>query len=325
MKKSKLYSFLILVGLCSVVFAQKKEPILLTTLTGHTEKVSSLAISSDGHWLASGSDSKDIFGEHGTFEIIIWNLKTNKILYHLSGHEASIQSLAFNPDGSTLVSGDSKGTLKVWDVLTGLEITSSKENEWLNTLVFTPNGKLIIGEENFAKKLKVWTANPLQLIAQITVGVETNNIDISPTGEMIAIGCYKQFKIWSFPQKDFLKSNDFESRIHCVKYSPNGKLIAGGLGEGDIVLWETDQYTPIATLKGHFLPVLSVSFSRDNSLLVSGSSDQTIRLWDIKKQVELSSLVNQHKGNISAVCFSPTENVFFSTGEDGSIKVWKLR
>jgi WD40 repeat protein len=65
------------------------------TLKGHSELVRAVAISPDGHILASSSADKTIK---------LWNLETGKLLYTLEGHSSLVISVAFSPDGTTLAS-----------------------------------------------------------------------------------------------------------------------------------------------------------------------------------------------------------------------------
>ena len=77
-----------------------------------------------------------------------------------------------------------------------------------------------------------------------------------------------------------------------------------------------DQQKEILRLKGHFKPVLSVSFGFDNTKLASSSSDQTSRIWDLKKQSEIVQQTNEHKGNVNSIEFISPKNVFLTGGEN---------
>ncbi|MCV3217343.1 AAA-like domain-containing protein, partial [Plectonema radiosum NIES-515] len=80
------------------------------TLTGHSSSVWSVAFSSDGKTVASGSSDNTIK---------IWDISTGKLIRTLTGHSSSVSSVAFSSDGKTVASGSSDNTIKIWDISTG--------------------------------------------------------------------------------------------------------------------------------------------------------------------------------------------------------------
>ena len=103
--------------------ADARKPDLLLRV-GHTQPVQALAFSPDGKWLASGGYDKSI---------IVWNLSSGREEFHLGGlpvpqpppgptsqsqMKQVISGLAFNSDGTRLVSAEVSGAVKVWDLQT---------------------------------------------------------------------------------------------------------------------------------------------------------------------------------------------------------------
>src|ERR1700681_3160439 len=78
-----------------------------------------------------------------------------------------------------------------------------------------------------------------------------------------------------------------------------------------------------ATLKGHTDRVISVAYSPDGKTLASGSSDTTIKLWDVATGKEKATL-SGHTNHVGDVVFSPDGKTLASGSEDQTIKLWAM-
>lgn len=81
-----------------------------------------------------------------------------------------------------------------------------------------------------------------------------------------------------------------------------------------------------ATLKGHKEMLYAVAFSPDGKYLVTGSFDQTIKLWDAVTGKEIKTLAGSagHQKQVLAVAFSPDGQSLASGAQDNTAKIWDL-
>jgi serine/threonine protein kinase len=77
------------------------------------------------------------------------------------------------------------------------------------------------------------------------------------------------------------------------------------------------------TLKGHSSDVNSVSFSPDGEMLVTGSDDRTIKLWNLRTKQEIRTFKG-HSSWIYAIAISPDGQIIASGSADKTIKLWNL-
>ena len=111
---------------------------------------------------------------------------------------------------------------------------------------------------------------------------DIREITYSPDGTQLAVG--GSAGIWLYDadtgeELSFLTGHTYG--VSSVSFSPDGKTLASGSGDGTVRLWDVATATHKATLTGHTDTVWSVSFSPDGKTLASGSDDSTVLLWTL--------------------------------------------
>ncbi|QTA80243.1 WD40 repeat-containing protein [Desulfonema limicola] len=132
---------------CSIKIWNRKTGQCINTLKGHLDRVSSLALSFNSLWLASGSYDWDVR---------IWNMKSGKCAKILKGHEGRVECLAFSPDNKFLASGSGDQAIRIWDYKTGRCIYFLKGHEnWVKALAFCPESRFLAsGSEDCT--IRIW-------------------------------------------------------------------------------------------------------------------------------------------------------------------------
>ena len=82
-----------------------------------------------------------------------------------------------------------------------------------------------------------------------------------------------------------------EDELRSVAFSPDGRLLAGGQVNGEILLWETDGWTRVgAALPPGGGQVLAVAFASDGRTLAGSYAEAEVALWDVESQQTIGSL-----------------------------------
>jgi Tol biopolymer transport system component len=77
-------------------------------------------------------------------------------------------------------------------------------------------------------------------------------------------------------------------------------------------------------LLGHRGSVWSVAFSPDGKRMVTGSSDNTARVWDLSGATPTATVLEGHRGSVSSVAFSPDGKRVVTGSSDNTARVWDL-
>ncbi len=303
--------------------AQKVESIvkapefsLAKTLSGHTNSVWSVAISSNGRTLVSGSEDKTIK---------LWNLETGQLRHTLAGHADTVRSIALSADGQTLVTGSGDKTIKLWNLQTGkLRRTLEGHSGPVWSVALSPDGQTLVsgGEDN---TIKIWHLQTGEL-RRLLFGHSGRvfSVAISPDGQTLATGSAdKTIKLWNLSTGELRGTLEGHAdAVRSVAFSPNGGNLASSSWDGTIKLWNPRTGERLHTLQGHTAQVVSAAFSSDGQTLASASLDKTIKIWDLQTGLPRRSL-SGHSDWVLAVATSPTGQTLVSSSKDKTIKLWQ--
>jgi WD40 repeat protein len=135
--------------------------------------------------------------------------------------------------------------------------------------------------------------------------------------------------------------------INSVAYSADGKLLVTGALDNSVMLWtvpdapappddkaKVPEFKAFAQLQGHSNWVLSIAISRDGKTIVSGSRDNSARIWDVPTTSNATTpvVVNKprlelkgHANAVECVAISPDGQTIATGSWDGSVRTWGMK
>ncbi len=242
----------------------------------------------------------------------------------IKAHVGPITDISISPDGKTIATSGADGVVKLW----------------------SPEGEELPGP------LSAVHDGPIIAVA------------FSPDGQTLASGGQDgTVRFWDLQQKEQppMTISAHAGGVRSLAFSPDGQLIATGGADQTVGLWDLNGQLVVPLMAGHMGAVTEIAFSPDPQTspnpkisapqassdpqdspeqqsspelqilagpkLVSGSEDQTLRLWSVLDG-SMGQPIGQPfevQGPVTSVAFSPDGQTIISGSENAPLRQWNLK
>jgi eukaryotic-like serine/threonine-protein kinase len=203
----------------------------------------------------------------------------------LSGHGHKVNSAAYSPDGTHIVTASTDNTARIWDARTGAQLAVlSGHGGSLYCAAYSRDGTRIVTAAA-DKTARIWDAR---------------------TGAQLAV------------------LSGHADEVTCAAYSPDGTRVVTSSYDKTAHIWDARTGAQLAVLSGHGGPVFSAAYSPDGTRIVTASDDKTARIWDARTGAQLAVL-SGHQDSLNSAGYSPDGSRIVTTSDDGSARIWDAR
>ena len=325
--------------------------------------VHSLAFSSDGATLASGS------GRPGNSEVRLWDVAsgtntatvtfetwgsiyltlspdgrtfafpsgqgtierldvgTGKLTDAFAGDWSFGPSMSFSPDGTTIASGQESGSIRLWDVATRTNTaTLNGHRREVLSVAFNLDGK-VLASASADGTVKLWDVETGTVSATIRGDrCQAACVAFSPDGTVLASGwTNRTVTLWDVAaERTTATFNRHRDWLSAVSFSPDGRILASASEDGDVFLW--DLATGNATaISGHTEAVWGMAVSRDGTTFAShsGTTKGKVNIWDAATGLKKVTR-GGHDNVVRSISFAPNGATLASASSDGTVRLWDL-
>ncbi|KAJ8462319.1 hypothetical protein ONZ51_g10978 [Trametes cubensis] len=239
------------------------------------ELIWSLSFSPIGKELLSGSHDG---------AVDLWDVATGANLYTWEAHSASVNSVAWSPDGTLAASASDDKTVRLWRSASPETTVVLQHDDRVHHVIFAPDGDLLSGSHE--NTCKIWNTRGVDW------GMEAN-IKLNRT----------------------LKHDTW---VTTVAVSLDSRLVACGLENGEIVLWTKSDGQRLRSLLGQS-PVISLVFY-PSSLLAAAYEMSPFALWDVSTGAPVKRVDNTYAR--AAAFASDSLHIVHAVADEFNVRLW---
>jgi len=349
----------------------------------NTGRTAALALSHDGRWLVTGSDTNDVLlfdteelkalarsddenatpkskrlsGHNGRVTDIVFSptenwllscdtngrcilrdIESDRILWNVKHHTRRVTAAAFSPDGKRVYTASNDRTVGCVDAVTGEELVGQilKHADSVTGLAISSDGQRAMTvsasseEAKSGSSLHYWDLNSGEELAILQTPISVNDPQFAPNSySAICVGMDNTVRPISFQNGTLNLGDawfDFQKQgglVWSARFINEGESILT-VGGSEARLWDAGSHQEKMSFSPHGA-VASADFSPDGKHIVTGSWDNSARIWNVNSGKAVLKLAAEHKGYVNSVVFSPDGKRILTASDDGTAKLWDAK
>jgi WD40 repeat protein len=303
---------------------------VLDKIVRTTRIPASVRVTPDSKRIITGSSEEPV--------IRIWDAAGGQQVSELVGTpKTALWVVGLSADGKRLVSWDSLGVVRLWDLDTS---TMIRQMHTGSTVAMNADGTRVAAinarpgpDKRAIWRLAVWNTDTGETVSTFPEQSDSmRRLALSPDGRRVVVvdgnGAARIFDVDSREQIGETIVVADPGRVNFIygpEFSPDGSRFVAGLGDHTVRQWDAFTGTPIgAPIVGHTGTVSVATYSPDGARIASGGmGDNTVRVWDAETGAPVGTPFMGHLDAIAGLTFTPDGQQIVSTSSDNTIQVWR--
>jgi len=259
----------------------------------------------------------------GTAKVL--DVESGETVFTLEGHEGPVNDIDFSLDGKLIATAGADATVKLWFAdLGSLRVTLFDHKDAVAAVDFGPDSNLLLSG-SYDDTAILWAVNPqgidlLQILRPdgLNGNESVRSVAFSPWGDRFLTGGYRTVVVWNIDGTEIHRLRGNQAIVYAVAFAPDGlSMLTASSG---VKIWDWFFGTERSNLSAHRGEVSAAAYSNDDKYILTGSWDNTVKLWSANLLIETLRLKDQNNENYDAN-YSPDGRLIVTTGASGLILV----
>jgi len=304
-------------------------------LNGCTSPIENLAFSQDGTRIAASS-------EYITY---LWDIEEASLIAKFADPAYySVNSVSFSPQDQYMVTLNSNGNMRFWDIADIDVYPNFVESCYAFTdITFNKDGSILAATQDNGR-IQLFDTQTHKSVGLLS-GPTVNLTDLSFSHKndlLVASSSDGNIRIWDLISiSDTLTATlpittelatllGSSQGMNSVAFNSDDTLLAAGGEDGFVYIWELPENrsrissTASKKLLGHVEAVNKIAFSPDGTILATASQDHTVELWNVADLEAIPVTLIAHEDEVYGVAFNPNGELLATSSFDGTVILWKI-
>jgi len=279
---------------------------------GHTGPITAVDVSANGTTIATASGDKTAR---------LWQRSDGKPIRQLEAHPAGVTAIAFSPNSSQVATGAADQIARLFQASNGKLLKAFPAQAGpITGVALSANGQLLVAGDRTGAVVvyKISDASVQAKLVGHTAAI--SGVAFTPNSSQVVTSSHDStVRVFAAADGKAVRTINVEAEAVSLGLTVNGAQAAVGGSDKAIRIYTLADGKLVKTLSGHDAAVTAVEFSRDNTKLLSGSSDGRLRAWELKTDRVLQHF--QTTGAVSGAGFSNDNRTIAFAGSDKAVHI----